>query len=67
MLTDSGLEPKELTPTVPAEGKPPVKLIILDTEEHEATYIAQVRTKAVLVAAQTGRWFLHYCAVHVTW
>lgn len=48
MLTNSGLIPKDLRPTVPAEGKPPVKLVILDTPEHEAAFIAQVRAGAGL-------------------
>lgn len=42
LLTGAGAEPKDLVATVSGEGKPPVKLMVLDTEEQEAAVIAQV-------------------------
>lgn len=33
---------KALVPTIDGEGKPPVRLLVLDTEQQEATVIAQV-------------------------
>lgn len=41
LLTEAGTEPKELRPTVPGEGKAPVRLLVLDTEEQEASVIAK--------------------------
>lgn len=45
LLTEAGTEPKELRPTVPGEGKAPVRLLVLDTEEQEASVIAKVSEK----------------------
>lgn len=39
---------KALVPTIDGEGKPPVRLLVLDTEEQEAVVIAQVRRAHVL-------------------
>lgn len=47
MLTNSGLIPKDLQPTISGEGKPPVRLLVLDTEEHEARVIAQVSVELI--------------------
>jgi hypothetical protein len=42
LLSGSGTMEKALVPTIDGEGKPPVRLQVLDSEEQEATVIAQV-------------------------
>jgi superfamily I DNA/RNA helicase len=60
LLVGSGATDKQLIPTVSGKDKPPVRLLVVDTEDDEAAMIAKVGDRG-MVCPRGGGVFCSAC------